>query len=289
MTTPKFFFIHVMKTGGTTFRSQAISNFAPDEIFPRSDEEMAESARVFRYLDVAKYVGLSPELKRSIRFFTGHVPFATADLTCPDAIKIAILREPVARTISYLRHCQNSHIEHRTMPLEEIYEDPWFFPRYIENHQTKIFSMTDDETMRGQEDPVFDHLDPHLRWMRENHPDDPTIRADLERKVQAEGWSARTLLRLADRAPTEVVVVDDQRLAQAKANVDQLDVVGVTEHLATMLDEMSARFGWRRRGTPPQRRSWSSEVPESFRRLLAADNAADLELYRHARRRCGFG
>ncbi len=170
------------------------------------------------------------------------------------------------------------------MPIEEIYEDPWFFPRFIENHQTKIFSMTPEETLRGQSDPTFDRDQPPE--FIEQLKDDPAFRREIERLLRAEGPSARTLLRLSDRAPTEAVTVDDRRLADAAANLERVDVLGLTEDLDSMLATMVSRYAWRVAPAYVLNATARADVPESFRRRIAADNAADIELYERARQLC---
>ncbi len=271
-----------MKTGGTTLQSQAENNFSPDEMFPSPNDGLTELGKVVRAVEVRQFVEQSPEARQRIRFYSGNIPFATADLTCPEAVKIAILRDPVERTLSYLRHCRRDHGEHRSLALEEIYEDDWFFPRFMENYQTKIFAMTPDEALSSQVDPTLTHERPDPE-MRDKLAESPEFKADLIRLLRAEGPSARTVLRFADRAPTELVVVDDHRLADAKANVERIDVLGVTERFDRVLDHMADRHGWRIRHGRVLNATEAGEVPASFRARIANDCAADIELYHHAR------
>jgi Sulfotransferase family len=277
---PRFFFIHVMKTAGTTFRSQAAPNFARGEMFPNPFEDLTDLEKILRSIEVRRFFDMPTEQRDQIRFFAGHVPYAAAAMTCPEAITLAIVRDPVDRTLSYLRHCQRGHAEHQSLPLEEIYEDPWYFPRYIENHQTKIFSMTAEETLRGQYDPPVDRDQPPE--LIEQIKDDPASRREIERILRNEEPTARTLLRLSDRAPTEVVSVDDRRLADALANLERVDVLGVTEDLDSMLATLVERYGWHVAPSYVLNATTGGTVAESFRHRIAADNAADVELYERA-------
>ena len=278
----RFFFIHVMKTGGTTLRNQARLNFGPDEMFPRPADESSAIADLLNYVNVRKFVELPLAERQRIRFYSGHVPFAAAELTCPEALTLTVLREPVARTLSFLRHCQRDYVEHQSMSLEEIYEDPWYLPRYIENHQTKLFSMTTDETLQGQSDPKFHLGEPVSDELRQQLRDEPWLQEELARLVQQEGASVRTMLRMSERAATELVEVDDRRLALAMSNLERLAVAGVADELDQMLATMADRYGWQISPGYRFNQTRPSEVSASFRARIEADNAADVELYRHA-------
>jgi hypothetical protein len=62
---------------------------------------------------------------------------------------MTILREPVERTISYLKHCKRFQAQHKHQTLEEIYADPLFYSMLMENHQAKVFSMTPDDRLHS--------------------------------------------------------------------------------------------------------------------------------------------
>ena len=55
-----------------------------------------------------------------------------------------MLREPVERTLSHLRHHRKMNAEARDLPLETIYEDV-FRPAFFANHMVKMFSLTAEE------------------------------------------------------------------------------------------------------------------------------------------------
>lgn len=134
----RFFFVHVMKTGGATFRQHVYANFRPGEVYPskRFDGDMHQANTRIDYL-----LSLPPERRARIRAYTGHFPYVVTELMGEPFVTLTILRDPVDRTISYLKHCKRYHDQHRDLALEEIYEDPFFFPCFIHNHQTKVFSM----------------------------------------------------------------------------------------------------------------------------------------------------
>lgn len=94
----------------------------------------------------------------------------------------------------------------------------------------------------------------------------------------------------------DVIDVDGDRLARAKAHLAEVEVLGLQERYDEFLDEAEAVFGWtivrgaRKNATPAES---ATPVDPALRRRIEADNALDLELYAHAvelveaRRRAG--
>jgi hypothetical protein len=146
----RFFFVHVMKTGGGTFSAHIKSNFEPDEQYPSElDPDILVARAEIDYL-----TALPAERRERIRIYRGHFPFVAAELLGIELVTITILREPIERTISYLKHCKRYREQHRSMTLEQIYEDPFFFPTEILNYQTKLFAMTPDDEPESYLDPI---------------------------------------------------------------------------------------------------------------------------------------
>jgi Sulfotransferase family len=145
------FFIHIMKTGGATFRQHVYANYGPGEVYPY--RQLDSDMHAANY-DVAYLLGLPPERHAGIRAYTGHFPFVTTELLPYELFTCTILRDPVARTISYLKHCKRYHDRHRELTLEEIYDDEFFFRCFIDNHQSKIFAMT-----------IHDKLQSYMDWI----------------------------------------------------------------------------------------------------------------------------
>lgn len=138
----KFFFIHVMKTAGGTLRRQILANFEREQVYPmkRLDPDMRDANYRLDYL-----TSLPPDRREAIRVFTGHFPFVAVELLGMELTTITILRDPVERTLSYLRHCKERHEQHRALSLEEIYEDEFFFLSFIRDHQAKFFALTAED------------------------------------------------------------------------------------------------------------------------------------------------
>lgn len=134
----RYFFVHIMKTAGGTFRRHIKANFEPSEIYPWRE---AEPDLMAANTEISQLLGLSPERMSQVSVFMGHFPYAVTEELGLDLVTMTILRDPVDRTLSYLRHAILRHEEHRGMTPEEVYEDPYLRPLYMDNHQTKIFSL----------------------------------------------------------------------------------------------------------------------------------------------------
>lgn len=198
----RYFFVHVMKTGGATFRRHVYANFGDDEVFPdsRLDGDMRDAN-----MDIEHLLTLPEERRAKIRAYTGHFPFVVTDLMNEDLVTLTILREPVSRTVSYLKHCKRHHKQHQHLTLDEIYDDPFFFPSFIHNHQAKVFSMTPDDKLESYMD-VIEIDDERLE----------TARRNIER-VDVLGLNehhAEFLAEVEERLGWEIKAVPDQRVSE---------------------------------------------------------------------------
>jgi hypothetical protein len=159
---PPFFFIHIMKTGGATLRQHIYGNYQPGEVYPVPNVDDMDRAWLVDYL-----LDLSPERRAATLGYTGHFPFVVTELLDLDLVTLTLVRNPVDRTISYLKHCKRYHDQHRKLSLEEIYRDKFHFPCFIHNHQTKIFSMSTDDRLESYMD-VIDVDDRRLEIAMQN-------------------------------------------------------------------------------------------------------------------------
>jgi hypothetical protein len=141
----KYFFVHLQKTAGTSFYLLLKRHFALAEIYP--DE--TDGDRVASILSVPHLQERWAARGDQIRIVTGHFPYCTAELLGGGFATLTVLREPVERTLSYLRHHRVLTADDRDKPLEAIYDDPFRFNGLIHNHMTKMFSLTVDEMTDG--------------------------------------------------------------------------------------------------------------------------------------------
>ncbi len=217
-----FFFVHIMKTGGATFRRHIDHNFrTPGAVYP--DPKIDADIREANIL-VQRLLHLPPERRDPIRAFAGHFPFVTTRLLDRQPETLTLLRDPVARTISYLKHCKRYHPHHHEVALEEIYDDPFLFPTLIRDHQVKIFAMTERDRLESYMDVI--EIDDERRRIAEAnlravdvvgiHDRYDDFLDDVGRQL---GWEIRE--RASWRVSEEDWGVDDafrQRIAADNAN-----------------------------------------------------------------------
>jgi hypothetical protein len=155
----RYFFIHVMKTGGMALSTNLSQNFAVDEVYPHPELDLNDfsSNNVrFRAVTISYLRSLPEERQRTIRLYAGHFPFVVCELLGGGFHTMTLLRDPVDRTVSLLRQLQRFDASNATgesassvADLEEIYERADVYEPLVHNHQTKIFSMTVDDDPRG--------------------------------------------------------------------------------------------------------------------------------------------
>lgn len=243
-TEPPIFFIHVMKTGGTTIFRNLRSNYPLDELYPYRKLDIqvdGEKVNVRHHLSVPYLLGLPPERHRHIRVYTGHFPLAVTEMLGGRFRTATLLRDPVERTISLLRQFRRkapwldpeqpmlaSHT------IEEVYVQPIVFEPLIHNHQTKIFSMLPSDHPQSYMD-VLDIDDARLALAKQNLA-----------KIDVLGVTERF----------------DDFLAQLSVRFGW-DIEPDARANATPSEDLQP-------------------VSDDLRRQIAQDNALDMELYRYA-------
>ena len=152
----RFFFVHVMKTGGTdlfarlggdpTIERDEPPSFTEAEIYPNSSDRAAfDSPQLYVRRLLQRW-----EVRRDeIRLIMGHFPLCTVQLLDADFTTLTVLRDPVERTLSHLRHHRRMHAEDRDRTLEDLYDDDFRYERLIHNHMVKMFGLTADEMTGG--------------------------------------------------------------------------------------------------------------------------------------------
>jgi hypothetical protein len=142
---PRFFFVHVQKAAGTSLVFRLRRHFGRAAIYPPESDKG----------NVAAVISVDYLLERwrvhrdTIRVVTGHFPLCTVDLLGDSFRTITVLRDPVERTLSYLRHHRQMTPDDSERSLEAIYADPFRFHGLIHNHMVKMFSLTPVEMTDG--------------------------------------------------------------------------------------------------------------------------------------------
>jgi hypothetical protein len=146
----RFFVAHMQKTAGTTLRDRLRGSFTEEQIYPNATD--GPDARV-AVISVTRLQERWKERGDEIRLLTGHFPVRTLEALGTDLpfITMTVLRDPVERTLSFLRHQAARHQRGATpdTPLAEIYADPFRFEAMIQNHMTRMLTLTPDEMQSG--------------------------------------------------------------------------------------------------------------------------------------------
>lgn len=94
------FFCHIPKTAGTVIRLAIDKTFPPETVFPT---EQSISENQGQYPETHEAMRQVRENIESVRIFRGHYAFP-ASRALKNPIVVVLLREPVARAKSHIRH-----------------------------------------------------------------------------------------------------------------------------------------------------------------------------------------
>ncbi|MDQ1249064.1 MAG: hypothetical protein QG597_3438 [Actinomycetota bacterium] len=225
----RFFFVHMLKTGGTAMFLRLREHFGEDAVYPNaSDGDVMTVAPQFV---TATLLERWPERGADIRVMIGHLPLCTTELLGVPFTTLTMLREPVARTLSFLQFHRKLIPADADLSLDQIYDDKVRFDTLIHNHMVKMLSLTPDE-----------------------------MTADMLTPVE----------------------FTPERLARAKANLEQIDAVGTQDHLEDFCEAIDAAYGWHIARRVNHKGAGKPKVSRSLRKRIARDNADDIELYDHA-------
>jgi hypothetical protein len=141
----KFFFVHLQKTAGTTMFRRLKSHFGADAVYPMPQYQGDVAAT----LDVPLLVSRFAQHRDEIRLVAGHFPLCTTELLDADFMTFTLLREPVERTLSFLRHQRQVDARYHDTSLQDIYAQPMLRDGLVRNHMVRMLSLTADEMTDG--------------------------------------------------------------------------------------------------------------------------------------------
>lgn len=137
-----FFFIHIPKTGGTTFHSLLKEQFEENEIFPNT---LILENNNGEYPPINNYIRNDKVNWSKIKFIYGHYAYGITS-QFPNAKIITFLRNPIDRTISNLYHIKTHNVQYQNMSLNEIFNDKLLLKKQFSNMQTKYLLKKDNYT-----------------------------------------------------------------------------------------------------------------------------------------------
>jgi len=133
----RYFFVHVPKTAGTALFVRLRHQFGYMAVYPTPEYE--------GHLDTSISVDLMVERferhRDRIQVITGHFPLCAAERLGVPVSTFTVLREPVERTLSFLRQQQRETPRFTGMSLEQIYDDDDFRWSLLTNYMVRQFSI----------------------------------------------------------------------------------------------------------------------------------------------------
>jgi serine O-acetyltransferase len=270
--TRRFFFVHLMKTAGTSFVFQLNEQFGENQVYPSGGLDRRNDADFAAYVSIRRLTSLTPERRAAIRMYTGHYPYVASKMLGIDVQTLTLLRDPVDRTISVLKHFKRLSKRYRTYDVEAIYDEPFVFAHFIENHQTRMFGVTAEDKPEAF-GSTMDYWS--TAWMlgigNPNYDPNKPPEIDAETAIAA----------------AQATKVDDDRFAIAKRHLEEVDVLGLVEQYDDFIAELRNRFGWWPGGIDTNKRAnrsheaWTESA--ALRKRIEADNPFDMAFYEHAK------
>jgi hypothetical protein len=139
----RFFVVHMQKTAGTSLRDRFRTHYDEAAIYPNRSDGRSKGVSVISLSHLEERWAARGD---EIRVLAGHFPLATVELLDAPFVTLTVLRPVVERTLSYLRHQRRvGPPADRERTLEQIYDDPFRFQGLIQNHMTRMLSLTLDE------------------------------------------------------------------------------------------------------------------------------------------------
>jgi hypothetical protein len=146
----RFFFVHLQKTGGTALFRRLRHHFGTAGVYPMPRYQGPPES----VLDVELLAERFAKHRSDIRVVTGHFPLCTVDRLGVPFATFTVLREPVERALSFLRHQRREEPRFHGAPLERIYEDPVCRDGLIRNHMVRMLSLRPEEMSDGALTPI---------------------------------------------------------------------------------------------------------------------------------------
>ena len=146
----RYFFVHLQKTAGTALLRRLRHQFGVERVYPRP----AEQGTPATVLDVDLLRRRLRDDGGELRAITGHFPLATVDLLDGPMATFTVLRDPVERVLSFLRHQREVDPGFARHSLEEVYAAPIGTGALVRNHMTRMLSLTSHEMTEGALTPI---------------------------------------------------------------------------------------------------------------------------------------
>ena len=180
----RFFFVHIMKTGGTTLVHRLRNHFG-SAVYPTMRVDGTDMVDMWElYLRTDRLLAQLAARGDQIELIAGHFPLCTRELLEPRPMTITLLREPVERTLSYLSSVRGESLEDKEEDrLERTFAEMWGHPAYDpKNNMTRMLSLDLNEVQSPKSGRT--RAKPRPSGAREMR-----ARSNWTRSVSRRGWA----------------------------------------------------------------------------------------------------
>lgn len=147
---PRYFFVHLQKTAGTALFKRLRFAFGEARVYPLPTEQGTPEV----VLGVDRMLARVHAPDADFAVVTGHFPLAAAARIGPDVRTFTVVRDPVERVLSFLRHQAEVEPRFAGWDLERIYEEPVSTGPLVADHMVRMLSMRPEEMTDGALSPV---------------------------------------------------------------------------------------------------------------------------------------
>jgi hypothetical protein len=208
----------MQKTGGISLYLRMQRHFGEPGVYP--DATDGDPTTVSPQIQLPVLLERWAARRDQIRVVTGHFPLCTTELLDAELRTFTILRDPVERTLSYLRHHRKTTPADAELPLEEIYEEPGNFKHFIHDHMVKMLSLRAEELRPTALMTVVDLDEERLRTAKGalESMDALGLQDDLEgfaeRLERLFGWRLGPAVRVNVTERTDAPASFERRIAE---------------------------------------------------------------------------
>ena len=152
----RVFFVHIRKTAGTALRGRLINHFGEAAVYPTQGVDGTDPVKLMISVDhLRERLAARGD---QIKVITGHFPLCTTEMIDGRFTTLTLLRDPVERTLSSLRHERETNPAVRKMSLEQIYDAAGAFAEPTPNQMALSLALTPAEL--GQVARALERADP---------------------------------------------------------------------------------------------------------------------------------
>ncbi len=147
MTDELFFFIHIPKTAGTSFRKMLHKHFSQKTILPNDKflHNYPES-----YHDYTPILASSSALKSECKLLNGHFPFRVGkEITSRKIRYMVFLRHPESRLVSFLYHKKRQYIKQQRKHMFQMANSKTINTKKTRPPSLAAFFFSDINTRNG--------------------------------------------------------------------------------------------------------------------------------------------